>query len=123
MRRSIITLTPLIDVVFILLVFFMLASSFMEWRVLELGLSKSGGGSGQGALLLEVGVNDIRLSGRPLGMKNLKPLLLAAFQETPDLAVMVKPLPGVDLQRTIQLVDRITAAGGKNVSFLDAGGR
>jgi len=31
-RRNLISLTPLIDVVFILLVFFMLASSFLDWR-------------------------------------------------------------------------------------------
>jgi len=35
-RKTIISLTPLIDVVFILLVFFMLASSFMDWRTLSL---------------------------------------------------------------------------------------
>ena len=35
-RRSPISLTPLIDVVFILLVFFMLASSFLDWRSITL---------------------------------------------------------------------------------------
>ena len=34
-----ITLTPLIDVVFILLIFFMLASSFIDWRALDLRLA------------------------------------------------------------------------------------
>ncbi|MEM6945656.1 MAG: biopolymer transporter ExbD, partial [Pseudomonadota bacterium] len=31
-KRLRISITPLIDVVFILLVFFMLASSFLDWR-------------------------------------------------------------------------------------------
>ena len=35
-RRPLISLTPLIDVVFILLVFFMLASSFLDWRSIDL---------------------------------------------------------------------------------------
>ena len=35
-RRALIGLTPLIDVVFILLVFFMLASSFLDWRAIDL---------------------------------------------------------------------------------------
>ena len=30
-----ISLTPLIDVVFILLIFFMLASSFLDWRAVD----------------------------------------------------------------------------------------
>ena len=35
-RRPLISLTPLIDVVFILLVFFMLTSTFLDWRPIEL---------------------------------------------------------------------------------------
>ena len=35
-RRRLISLTPLIDVVFILLIFFMLASSFLDWRAIGL---------------------------------------------------------------------------------------
>ncbi len=35
-RRALISLTPLIDVVFILLVFFMLPSSFLDWRAIDL---------------------------------------------------------------------------------------
>jgi biopolymer transport protein ExbD len=34
-RRAVVSLTPLIDVVFILLVFFMLASSFVKWRAIH----------------------------------------------------------------------------------------
>lgn len=35
-RKSRISLTPLIDVVFILLLFFMLSSSFIQWRAVDL---------------------------------------------------------------------------------------
>jgi len=38
-RKSGISLTPLIDVVFILLLFFMLTSTFVPWRVLQTNLS------------------------------------------------------------------------------------
>ena len=37
-RPTLIRLTPLIDVVFILLVFFMLASSFLDWRAFEVAV-------------------------------------------------------------------------------------
>jgi biopolymer transport protein ExbD len=36
-HRRLISLTPLIDVVFILLVFFMLASSLIKWQAVEMG--------------------------------------------------------------------------------------
>lgn len=47
-RRPSINLTPLVDVVFILLVFFMLAFSFMEWRAIDLNTSRAQG-VGRGA--------------------------------------------------------------------------
>jgi biopolymer transport protein ExbD len=34
-----ISLTPLIDVVFILLIFFMLAASFLDWRAVDLNVT------------------------------------------------------------------------------------
>jgi biopolymer transport protein ExbD len=37
-RRKLVNLTPLIDVVFMLLIFFMLASSFTDWQMLELAV-------------------------------------------------------------------------------------
>ena len=37
--RKLIGLTPLIDVVFILLLFFMLTSSFFQWQSLDLTMS------------------------------------------------------------------------------------
>ena len=38
-RKSLVNLTPLIDVVFILLIFFMLASNFIKWKTLEITVS------------------------------------------------------------------------------------
>ena len=43
--KALISLTPLVDVVFILLVFFMLVSSFTSWQQVELALSGQGAGS------------------------------------------------------------------------------
>ena len=40
-RKHAISLTPLIDVVFILLVFFMLATSFTDWRAVTLATGTS----------------------------------------------------------------------------------
>ncbi len=40
-RRSLVSLTPLIDVVFILLIFFMLASNFVDWQFIEFSIGES----------------------------------------------------------------------------------
>ena len=39
-RKSLVNLTPLIDVVFILLIFFMLASNFVRWHYIELAVGE-----------------------------------------------------------------------------------
>jgi len=39
-KKSLVNLTPLIDMVFILLIFFMLASNFVEWQYFELEIGE-----------------------------------------------------------------------------------
>lgn len=46
-RRRRIPLTPLIDVIFILIMFFLLSSSFGIWRPLEVSLGDQAGGQAQ----------------------------------------------------------------------------
>ena len=62
--RRMISLTPLIDVVFILLVFFMLASSFTDWRAITLDTPPAAtrSGSSEGALLVRVGQDGLDLA-------------------------------------------------------------
>lgn len=124
-RRAIISMTPLIDVVFILLVFFMLASSFLDWRTIELGVARGGGTGGMtGALLVELKTDGLRLSGRAMTEGDLMQRLSARFEKDPEQKVLLKPEKGVPLQRAVDLVDRIAAAGGRDVSFVSApGGR
>src|SRR3546814_13707697 len=64
-RRASISLTPLIDVVFILLIFFMLATSFVDDRAIEVGApaAKLGGASLEGALPVALRHAGTRLAG------------------------------------------------------------
>ena len=124
MRRRVITLTPLIDVVFILLVFFMLATSFNQWRVIDVGTVQSGQGIGnKGALLIEITEDGARLAGRRMTLAGLEADIRERLRAKPDQGVVVKPAVGVNLQRTIDVVDRIGAAGVRDISFMAAGGR
>lgn len=117
-RRSPISLTPLIDVVFILLVFFMLASSFLDWRTIELSASVAGGSGAEGSFLVEVRADDLRFAGRPLPLADLTRQLLDAQADHPDRLVLVKPLEGVVLQRTVDVVDALARAGVANLSLI-----
>ena len=75
-RRSSIGLTPLIDVVFLLLIFFMLASTFLKFSAVSISGARSGGTSGnlsEIALIQIRGTEDIRINGKTVALKGVLP--------------------------------------------------
>lgn len=82
-RRAAISLTPLVDVVFILVIFFMLASSFA--RTNSLGLvppatsspARSSGGAQDVMVLRLLGDQALELDGEPVEMGSLATLIRA----------------------------------------------
>jgi len=111
-RRRPITLTPLIDVIFLLLLFFMLSSTFT--RFAEVPLQNAGGGAEPGPrpIFLQLGPEAFRLNGAPVGDADLIDALTAlrpdkgepttllvtlsedvTSQRLIDLLVMLRPVP------------------------------
>ncbi len=119
-RRAIVTLTPLIDVVFILLVFFMLASSFEEWRAIDLSTpaEAQAGSSVEGALLVEVRHDGLRLSGEAVSLQALRAGIENHIAARPEQRVLVKPAPGVPLQEAVRILDLLTEAGIAELSLI-----
>lgn len=108
-----ITLTPLIDVIFLLLLFFMLSSTFT--RFAELPLMNAGGaaaGDGTPPVFLRLGEEGLHLNGEALNLDAL-PAALAAFAPEGD-ADTVTLLVTLDAEVTSQdLVDLLVLLQGK----------
>jgi len=119
-HRSLISLTPLIDVVFILLIFFMLASSFMEWRSIQLNSPAPAamGSSLEGALLVEVRNDSLRLSGETVSLDTLAVRVREHVAAKADQRVLVRPSSGVPLQDAVDVLDRLAAAGAAELSLI-----
>jgi len=119
-RRNLISLTPLIDVVFILLVFFMLASSFLNWRSITLDSPKQTGTSAslERALLIEVRTDGLRLAGETMSLDRIAGRAMAALAKKPDRPVLVRPDDGVPVQEVVQVLDGLAAAGVGNLSLI-----
>lgn len=119
-RRLRISLTPLIDVVFILLVFFMLASSFLDWRAIPLdapALSVARA-SEEGALRVELHAPDeLRFAGEVITLEQLEHRLRERLEQRPEQRVLVQAAGGVPLQRTVSVLDRIAASGVSDVAL------
>ncbi|PWE33394.1 biopolymer transporter ExbD [Maritimibacter sp. 55A14] len=104
------SLTPMIDVVFLLLVFFMLAARFGQ----EGGIALDTGGQGAAwsgpPRLVEIGAETLRLNGVALA----RPALLARLEgltETASDPVVLRPAPEVSLQRLVDVMEALRSAG------------
>ena len=121
-RRALISLTPLVDVVLILLVFFMVASSFRDWRAIALHSGVSGGNGTttqmEGALLVEVLPGGVRLSGEPVSLELLATRVRRHAAKRPDLRVLIRPAPGVVLQETVHVLDALRGTGVTGLSLI-----
>jgi len=119
-RRARVSLTPLIDVVFILLVFFMLASSLLQWRSIELDASArtAAAPSREKSVIVDVRTDGIRIGNETVALDTLSRRLEAKIAEKPDQRVLVRPAEGVLLQDAIIVLDRLKAAGVTNMSLI-----
>lgn len=114
-RGTIISLTPLIDVVFILLVFFMLASSFSEWRSISIATAKSPSvpraPTEQKPLLLRVSDSEVHLNGELLELDEIMVRLQERLEQDPQASVKVQPVVDTRLQSVIAVLDELKLAG------------
>lgn len=105
------SLTPMIDVVFLLLVFFMLASRFGMDAALPLPLAAGGGGEYSGPpRLVDIGPTEIRLNGVAVSVDQLTAELGALMQSPAD-TVILRGQDGADLQRVIKVTEVLRTAG------------
>lgn len=113
-------MTPLIDVVFLLLVFFMLSSSFVRSESLELSLPQaSGGGSAGDGRLLQVYVaqdGSLYLGRRAVNEEQLVSTLRRTIRQFPDVGILLLSGPRVSVQQLVSVMDHIYMAGSTNLS-------
>ncbi|MBM7067082.1 biopolymer transporter ExbD [Actibacterium sp. 188UL27-1] len=111
------SLTPMIDVVFLLLVFFMLASRFGIDTVMPLNLAGSQGEQrNQGPpRLIDVLSDGLRLNGVAVAEHALA-VQLAPLVETESDLIVIRAGEGVVLQRLVETMAMLKAAG--HVSFV-----
>lgn len=113
-RRRLVSLTPMIDVVFLILVFFMLASKFTTERALPISAAGTALSQWEGApRLIEITPQRISYNGQPVALDQLAQTLTARGVQ-PEQAVLVRPGDGADIQRLTDLLDTLRAAGFRN---------
>lgn len=119
-RKRVIGLTPLIDVVFILLVFFMLVTSFdaREARPIRLSTTTQDTQASASATVLRIEVrsNGTRwLDGRMLTDAGL----LETLRTSGATAIVIVPEDGTPVQAIVSVMDSARTAGIDNVMLAD----
>jgi len=117
--RAAVSLTPLIDVVFILLIFFMLVSNLQRTNMIDLRVSDRESAPTQAqdrALLVTINRDALLLDGQHVSLAQLREQV--ALQ--PQRQVALEPADGVSLQHVVSVLDQLRGAGARQVSFLQA---
>ena len=113
-NMALITMTPLVDVMMILLVFFMVTSSYLDLDMMPMVQSDSAGAPAGPAptLLIRITANgDARLRGQPLSTESLA----TALQAAPNARVLILPSGGANVQGLVSTIEIATKAGATNL--------
>ena len=121
--RRWLSLTPLIDSGFLLLVFFMLATQFAREQALPLDVPgravASAEASLSGALLVRVrSSGEVDIAGQVVTLDALQQRVASLVGERGDEhRVVLRSEQGLNLQRLVQVLDRVRDAGAVHVSL------
>jgi len=112
------SLTPMIDVVFLLLVFFMLASRFGINNAIEVPLAGAGGEYTGPPRLIDVLQDSIRLNGINIGMDILANAVADLTKGKTDI-IILRGKDGTSLQRIVDISVTLKKAGFQNLVLVE----
>ncbi|MCP5056321.1 MAG: biopolymer transporter ExbD [bacterium] len=112
-------LTPLVDVVFILLVFFMLATSFLDWSgiAIEAPVVVAERADEEAIVVRVREHGGFQLLGEEVARGELTEAIARLLAAGPERRVAVVPDPEAPLQQVVHALDDIAAAGGTNITL------
>ncbi len=126
-RGPTINITSLIDVMFLLLIFFMVSSTFKEELGIDISLPKAESATSQ-----EVSSHDITVDGdgnfyygeKQVDETGLRALLIALLKEEPDAQLVLRADQAANFGRVARVMDIARAVGGERLvipmEFLDS---
>ena len=116
-----IDLTPMLDVVFIMLIFFIVTATFVK----EIGLDVNSPDKNQNvkdadkqSIVVQIASRDrIRIRGRDVDVRSVRANIERLHAENPEAPVVVQPHPESSTNTMIQVMDSARQAGVYNVSI------
>ena len=118
-----INITPLIDIVFLLLVFFMLATSFIQKSTIEVNLS-----SGEtvqienqknSLVLILNKKGQIYLNKKLINISNNRNEITNIIKKNPEDKILIKSHKRIAVQKVIRLIEEVRLAGTDNIKLIN----
>ncbi|MFT4569818.1 MAG: biopolymer transport protein ExbD [Hyphomicrobiaceae bacterium] len=116
-----ISIAPLIDIVFLLLVFFMLTSTFTKPEAIDLTLpsTQTSAPTDEHPIRISLSVDgEVSLNGEIVEFDQLRPRLIELIGDDVDTAVGLSADAAASVQQMLDVVDEIRAAGGRNLAVV-----
>lgn len=112
-------LAPMIDLVFLLIVFFLLAARFDSEARLDLAASGAGEDAAHGPpRLIDVRPDGIALNGLPIAADELVARLMPLLPD-PAAPVLLRPGPGATVADLVGVIARLQTAGIEGVAIVE----
>ena len=116
-----ISLTPIIDVVFILLIFFMLATNFQSFNKTEIKISNETASVSQSdkkIFLIEFNKDsEFKLNGTTASLDSIKSDIISSKNNGDDFVVITKPSKGADVQLMFSVFANLKSSNIENVTL------
>jgi biopolymer transport protein ExbD len=119
-RSSELNIAPLIDMVFILLIFFLVTTSFVKETGIEVSRPTAATATGESTATILIGIgpgNRIFMEHREIDVRAVRANVERALAENPDAAMVVVADRASSTGTAIQVMDGCRMAGAQNVSL------
>ena len=118
-----INITPLIDIVFLLLVFFMLATSFIQKSTIEINLSSGKtvkiDNEKNTAVVILNKKGLIYLNNKLIKVTNIRNEINNIVKKNPKYRILIKSHKKVPVQKVIRLIEEVRLAGTDNIKLVN----
>lgn len=115
-----VNVSPLIDMVFILLIFFIITTNFNRQTGVDVSKPKAQSAVFQGQKTLLIGITregSIHVFGRQVGIDRLKHLVAREIEKRPDMSIVIVADQQSVIGKAVAVMDQCALAGAKHVSI------
>lgn len=115
-----VNVSPLIDMVFILLIFFIITTNFNRQTGVDVSKPKAQSATFQGQKTILIGISregTIHLFGRQVGIDRLKHLIAREIEKRPDASIVIIADRQSVIGKAVAVMDQCALAGAKHVSI------